>query len=434
MIEEIQVFGQEESEIFPDPNRPTYSTNPIVGWMWGWISLGKRRKLHAGDFCTLLSKHFGARLAWNELSMEPELDGQRIEPVFSEKLSTHLSDRGFKITSEAAVDAFIVACQKNPYHPIKKYLLDLLANNHLFEADINTLAEEYLAIDENHKSKSLYNRMLANCLVGAVSRVFKPGIKFDTALILQGKQGLGKSSFFKTLVGEDWFSDTTIGDGKDAYLQLHRGWVHEIQELDHLTNKKDAGSLKGLLSSSSDTFRVPYGRNVQLFPRPSILVGTCNRLDFLVDPTGNRRFNIISLPNQKINLEKIEQDRDRIWKAAHLAYLNGYKCYLTPDEHAQSELNNSDFEAEHPFYSSLYEWVNKQGLDGFSAETALHLSGCRDRGRITAHDCKEAGNALRELGFVQDKNQKRINGVKQPRLWRKSASEASVDLASSEAG
>ena len=79
MIEEIQVFGQEESEIFPDPSRPTYSTNPIVGWMWGWISLGKRRKLHAGDFCTLLTKHFGARLAWNELSMEPELDGQRIE-------------------------------------------------------------------------------------------------------------------------------------------------------------------------------------------------------------------------------------------------------------------------------------------------------------------------------------------------------------------
>ena len=75
----------------------------------------------------------------------------------------------------------------------------------------------------------------------------------------------------------------------------------EIAELDRISpNPEKAASLKALLSSPVDTFRRPYGRSIGAYPRPSIMVSSCNRTDFLNDPTGSRRFWVINLEGKLI--------------------------------------------------------------------------------------------------------------------------------------
>ena len=74
----------------------------------------------------------------------------------------------------------------------------------------------------------IYTRAVARkMMVAAVARVYRPGVKFDSVVVLNGPQGMGKSSFFARLGGR-WFSDSlTIGDMKDkaAPEKLQGYWI-----------------------------------------------------------------------------------------------------------------------------------------------------------------------------------------------------------------
>jgi hypothetical protein len=131
-------------------------------------------------------------------------------------------------------------------------------------------------------------------LIGAVRRIFEPGCKHDYACVLMGDQGARKSSFWAAL-GNPFFSDALRDiSSKDDLMVLHRSWIMEWAELDHVTGKKHAGQVKAFLSQSTDMFRVPYGKATEAFPRRCIIVGSTNRdSGFLVDETGNRRFWVI---------------------------------------------------------------------------------------------------------------------------------------------
>ena len=95
-------------------------------------------------------------------------------------------------------------------------------------------------------------------LCAAVARILQPGIKFDHMLILEGPQGIGKSSAANILGGE-WFSDPSINIGdKDSIQALHGKWIIEMGELSSLT-KADVEKLKAYITCRSDYIRLPYG-------------------------------------------------------------------------------------------------------------------------------------------------------------------------------
>ena len=127
-------------------------------------------------------------------------------------------------------------------------------------------------------------RMLRVMLLGAVARIFEPGTKFDTMVVFKGEQGKGKSTSLRKLFGPQLLVDTQQPKHKDQILVLHRCWCYEAAELDYMTSRKESGLIKGLLSSAVDTFLAPYGRFIEAHPRRSIMVGTCNRDDFLRMP------------------------------------------------------------------------------------------------------------------------------------------------------
>ena len=122
-----------------------------------------------------------------------------------------------------------------------------------------------------------------------VARIFSPGAKADSCLILEGEQGTKKSTALKTLV-QPWFTDEIAELGsKDAALQTRGVWIIEIAELDSM-NRSEAGKIKEFMSRTTDRFRPPYGRRLIESPRQCIFAGSVNHTNYLRDETGARRF------------------------------------------------------------------------------------------------------------------------------------------------
>ena len=197
-------------------------------------------------------------------------------------------------------------------------------------------------------------------------------------------------------------------------------FIYELAELEALTTKKAVREVKGLLSSSIDTFRPPYGRNVIKAARPSVMVGTVNEDCFLSDTTGSRRFWVIPLPQiegQKIDIQKVKQERESIWKAAIIAWRAGEKPYLTNEDQKESNSKNKLFVQENIFHEPLRIWTNSQSKERFfTTDEAIIESGIKEREQIKQYDFKMAATALKGLGYFQD--EKRMNGIK-ARWWFK---------------
>jgi hypothetical protein len=178
--------------------------------------------------------------------------------------------------------AIQTVAQKRPFHPVREYLNALKWDR---EPRIDTWLSRYLGVAENTYSKAVG----AAWLISAVARVMKPGTKVDTALILEGKQGIGKSSALRILGGE-WFTDDLADMGsKDSKMQSMGAWIIELAELSSMT-RSEVERVKNFMGMEVDSFRPPYGRNTIDVPRQCVYAGSTNRDDYLLDQTGNRRF------------------------------------------------------------------------------------------------------------------------------------------------
>ncbi|MEB3360795.1 MAG: virulence-associated E family protein [Synechococcaceae cyanobacterium] len=399
----------------------------------GGGTIAKPESLHPGRLSSELLQNLGHRLRFNELTLKPELDSKPMPDHMLQHFYVTLGQVGWKIDKGGARDALLYAARFNSYHPIKEYLHHLEVNGDVQSADLSSLATTYLGTAD-----PLYDAMLAATLIGAVARVVRPGCKFDTCTVLRGAQGIFKSTFWNALASPSWFCDTP-NDDKDLKLAIQTCWIYELAELETKTNRQEAGAIKALLSSSVDSFRVPYGGGIEDHPRPSILVGSCNRSDFLRDETGSRRFWVIDLPHdpdrgQQIDIAKVREHRDQIWKAAVLAYRAQQLPILSPKQQLESNRRNRGFEPEHIWLAPLQRWLDSGSASScFTTDEALVGAGLRENGKLSPLDARCAAGVLRDLGCQQDQHQTRIDGGKRFRLWRR-ASAASDSALPSETG
>jgi len=393
------------------------------GLPMGGGTIAKPEPLNPGRLSSELLQNFGSRLRFNELTLKPELDGKPMPDQMLQHFYVTLGQVGWKIEKGAARDALLYAARLNSYHPIREYLEHLEVDGQVEAADLDSLATTYLGTAD-----PLYDAMLAATLIGAVARVLRPGCKFDTCTVLRGSQGIFKSTFWKALASPAWFCDTP-NDDKDLKLAIQTCWIYELAELETKTGNKEAGAIKALLSSSVDNFRVPYGAGIEEHPRPSILVGSCNRDDFLRDSTGSRRFWVIDLPQdpdqgQCINIPQVRQDRDAIWKAALLAYRAGRLPILSPVHQLASNNRNRGYEPEHIWLAPLQKWLKTYAPSEFSTDEALIGAGLRDKERLGPHDQRIAAELLRDLGYARDEHQLRKDGKRMPRMWRRASDDS----------
>jgi predicted P-loop ATPase len=225
-------------------------------------------------------------------------------------------------------EALIAVAAERAYHPIKEYLDALPAWDGIER--LNTLLIDYLGAEDNDYSRAVIRKTL----VAAVARIYEPGTKFDSVLILNGPQGIGKSTFFERL-GTKWFSDSlTITDMRDkaAAEKLQGYWLLELGELAGI-KKTDVETVKSFVSRTDDKYRASYGVNVESHPRQCVIVGSTNsETGFLRDITGNRRFWPVRVSGNSIKKAWDLKEINEIWAEALFVYRNGEDLFLKGDE------------------------------------------------------------------------------------------------------
>lgn len=221
-------------------------------------------------------------------------------------------------------DALLAVAAERAYHPVKEYFEGLPAWDGVERLDL--LLIEYLGAEDNSYTRAVIRKTLC----AAVARIYEPGIKFDCILVLNGAQGIGKSTFFQRLGGK-WFSDSlTISDMRDktASEKLQGYLILELGELAGI-RKMDVETVKSFVSRNDDKYRPSYGTVVESHPRQCVVVGsTNNESGFLRDITGNRRFWPVKVKGKGNKKPWDLKEVDQIWAEALLKYRAGEELFL----------------------------------------------------------------------------------------------------------
>lgn len=228
---------------------------------------------------------YSGKIEFNELTQMRTLDRQDWRNVTENRIKLHLEKEYSLITSINSINQVCsIIADDHSYHPIKEYLESVQWDG---IPRLKSVFSDFLGATEN-----IYTQSVAVVtFVGAVARVFEPGVKFDTCTVLVGKQGTGKSKFIgKIAVNPEWFTDgVTTFDGKDFYESIQGKWIIELGE-GTAFQKSIKERSKQAIASQHDFYRRPYGRNPEQRPRQCVFLGTTNNYDFLKDKTGDCRY------------------------------------------------------------------------------------------------------------------------------------------------
>ena len=217
-----------------------------------------------------------------------------------------------------------VVAAERIYHPIKDYFAGLTWDG---VPRLDSLLIDYCGAEDTPYTRAVTRKTLC----AAVARVYEPGRKFDSILVLSGPQGIGKSTFFAKLGGA-WYSDSlAISDMKDktAAEKLQGYWILELGELAGI-KKVDVETVKSFVTRVDDKYRQAYGMVVESHPRSCIIVGTTNsESGFLRDITGNRRFWPVQVSEHGSHHPWDLEEIDQVWAEAIQAYKDGESLFLS---------------------------------------------------------------------------------------------------------
>ena len=268
----------------------------------------------------LANQIYGENLPW-ERPHPPWRDADTAQLVaYVDKRYGTFSARNYELALTKVSD-------DRAYHPIQEYLNSLPPWDRVPRMD--TLLIDYLGAEDSPYTRAVTRKTL----VAAVARILNPGVKHDSILVLNGKQGIGKSTLFSRL-GRQWYSDSlSISDMKDktAPEKLQGYWLLELGELAGI-KKMDVETVKSFITRTDDKYRPSYGRAVESHPRQCIIVGTTNSDGgFLRDITGNRRFWPVRVSGGgKYHAWELTET-DQIWAEAIVWYTEGEELFLKGD-------------------------------------------------------------------------------------------------------
>lgn len=296
------------------------------------------------------------------------------------------------VSSQKVDDALALEIEKKKFHPIVEYIKSLQWDE---IPRVNTLLIDYFGAEDNAYTRASIRKMLC----AAVTRVFHPGTKFDTALILVGPQATYKSTFVKKL-GKNWFSDTfTTVQGKESFEQIQGAWLVEIAELSGL-KKAEVETIKHYISKCEDSFRPAYGRTIETYKRQCVFFGTTNSKDFLRDPTGNRRFLPIDVrveyATKSVAEELTEEEVDQIWAEAYEMYKQGEPLYMTGEEDMLAKIEQHKHSEQDERKGIIEEYLNAKYPDNWAGMDLY------DRRRWLEDPLSQAGTTQKDFTCVAE--------------------------------
>jgi predicted P-loop ATPase len=222
---------------------------------------------------------------------------------------------------------------------------------------LDTWLTRYLGVADSPYVRAVGSRFP----ISAVARVFDPGCQADHMLILEGPQGILKSSALRALAGAHWFTDriSSLG-GKDSSMEVAGVWFIEMSELDALTRATNS-AIKSFITQRNDRFRPPCGKHVMERPRQCVFVGTINPMGgYLRDTTGARRFWPVTCG--LIDLEALVRDRDQLWAEAVVRFQAGARWWLeTPELEGMAAAEQQARLAVDAWEEKVSKWLAGRG-------------------------------------------------------------------------
>lgn len=314
------------------------------------------------------------------------------------ELSNFLAHNGpvvFKSLNNVGHAVQMVA-QRNKFHPLQDYLNSL-------EWDGTDRVSKWLELLGVQDTE--YSRLVGKLWIRqAVSRAMNPGSKADYVLILEGLQGIQKSSALRAL-GGDFFSDAPLDlNSKDVYQAINGVWIYEIAELDAF-NRSEATRIKAFITQPVDRYRLPYEKRMIEQRRHVVFAGTTNNYEYHKDTTGNRRF--WSVRCSKVHLGALREVRDQLFAQALHEVREGEPIYPTREQ----ELNLIQPEQEMREIVDAWQQIIEKWLEEpdnrlkerVTTSELLHSAIGMDSARInpTRQSETKVGSIMHKLGWVK---------------------------------
>jgi len=355
-------------------------------------------------------KRIAGRIAQNERNsrvhwIEPRPYGNKGDGAYIAQDNTHVNEwlqdtYGVAFTNKTIHDAVDAVASEVPFDQVRDYLCGLTWDE---QPRLGSWLTTYACAEQSAYTSAIGQKWL----ISAVARTMKPACQADYMLVLEGSQGVGKSTLLRTLASPEWYAEVSISSLKDSILAVHGPWICVWEELSGMV-RADLDLVKSFVTRLTDHVRFPYEPRPLDYARRCVFAGTTNHSQYLIDSTGGRRFWPIKV--QSCDAPGIARDRDQLWAEAMHLYKAGVSWWLTPEEEQLARNEQAAREIRDPWTEQLEEYVETGG--GWQQpwiaikELVNHVE--PDTTRQNQQVSRRVGYAMGALGWT--KGRKRVNG------------------------
>lgn len=288
-----------------------------------------------------------------------------------------------------------LSAQNRYYHPIKDYLESLKWDG-VFRLD------SWLSHVIGERNNKYYVCVGRKLLCSMVHRIYEPGAQMDYMVILEGREGIFKTSMLKVLGGK-WYAPFTgithASFEKDAVDLMQGKWLLEMAELTAVKRIEDFNRIKAFISCTEDRVRLSYRRDAQDFKRQCVLIGTMNpsgNNQYFRDPGENRRFWPVEC-GKSIKLDWLSKHRDQLFAEA-MKYWDKERLFLDDEEALKIAIEKQEERKPHDVWIDIVDnWL--RGKDIVKPED-IAISGLGiSKDKISLSNLQRIGHVMKELGW-----------------------------------
>jgi len=363
-----------------------------------------RKRVNPAEIAAFLGTRAAFRM--NVISDQTEIQwhGQTWQPMTDRDVSTlwmHLC-RSRIPGNEQQINSVIQSDFTPLFHPFQAYFESLKPWDGVTD-HIGRLAARVTLADETPQLRQRFTTYLRKWLVALVAGIFRPEVVNHEILVLVGRQGNYKSTFFAHLLPPElqcYFYVKLNAEqvNKDDLFTLTQYALIAYEEIDTM-RPTDLNRLKALTTMRDINERRAYGRHKEHRNHIASFCATGNNPRFLSDRTGTRRW--LTFEVDRI-LSPVEHpfDYEGIYSQVWHLFRSGFEYWFSGDEIGELNDHNTCFEApclEEDLILQHY-CVPLPGMTSELVSTARILE-CINALLRQPLSAQKVGTAMKRLGF-----------------------------------